>query len=520
MRAWLLLILFLVLPATRAQEVALRQGALRGERVHSVVRFLGIPYARPPLGERRWQAPAPVPAGSGVIDARGFSAACLQPASRFVAAPAGFSEDCLTLNVWTPSLDGELPVMVWLHGGGFRTGSNVFPGEVLAEQGVVVVSPNYRLGPLGFFFHDALDSRVANYGLLDMELALRWVQDNIARLGGDRERVTVFGVSAGGQAVNLLMSSPRTAGLFQRAIAQSGYGTWALPRTATAPAPAPRAMDGSPARSAEALAAAVVARVAAGADSAAALRALDGQRLVEALDGFQLPIVDGTSLPEEPGIRFLRGEQRDVPLLTGGNSYEGSVMPAAAIPTREFRGYLGERVAQLRVLYRDDDGSRWLRRAFGDYRYLLSARVLGDAMATVSSASWSYYVDFVADADPGNPGTAHGMDAAYLLRGHASENPAVRALTGTLRGYWLNFARHGDPNGPGLPRWPARDAENRHWQRFTEPGGETRERRLAAKLALLEHLYRRRVDGAGALPGAPARRAGPQPAPQRVRQSR
>lgn len=493
MRAILILLLLATSTSSLAQQVSIAQGNALGRLENGIYRFLGLPYSLPPVGERRWQAPVPVPAGTGEVPAQSFSAACLQQKSPYVAAPAGYSEDCLTLNIWSPSLADRRPVMVWIHGGGFRAGSNVYAGEVLARQGVVIVSVNYRLGPLGFFAHESLESDIANFGLLDLELALRWIKDNIGAFGGDPDNVTIFGVSAGGQAVNLLMASPRTEGLFHRAIAQSGYGTWALPRTEAAPRPAPRAMDGSQAPRAEALGTDLVARAQRGTQYAGDLRALDGQSLVNTVEGFQLPIVDGTSLPEEPGIVFLRGEQRNVPYMTGGNSFEGSVMTAANISSNTFRTYLADKVSPARQLYANDKEELWLARLFGDYRYVLSARVLGRSMANTGSPAWLYYVDFLPPGQEDQPGTRHGMDAAYLLGMGRSGDPDTRALTALLQGYWVNFARHGDPNGAGLPRWPAYGGGNLRWMVFTGPGSASQAGVIAAKLDLADSLYRRRV---------------------------
>ena len=232
----------------RAAEAPL--GAYEGTVENGVNAFRGIPYAMPPTGQRRWQPPQSVRKHEGVRQALDFGPACPQAG---VDRPT--DEDCLTLNIWTPAVDDNArPVMVWIHGGGFRAGAGDVPGELFAARDVVFVSINYRLGPLGFFSHPAIGSRVANYGLLDMVMALEWVRENIAAFGGDPGRVTIFGLSAGGMAVSLLLVSEAAAGLFRGAIAQSGYGTWALPRTAHAPTPAPLGMDLNRAASAESLA--------------------------------------------------------------------------------------------------------------------------------------------------------------------------------------------------------------------------------------------------------------------------
>ncbi|MFM8356403.1 MAG: carboxylesterase family protein, partial [Gammaproteobacteria bacterium] len=380
--------------------------------------------------------PAPVAAWSGVRPADAYGPACLQTAVAGQPALAT-SEDCLSLNVWAPAdarPGAKLPVMVWIHGGGFRQGSSQIDGAALARHGVVLVSINYRLGPLGFFAHPALDLPDSNLALLDMVAALRWVRTEVAAFGGDADNVTVFGVSAGGMAVELLMVHPPAKGLFHKAIAQSGYGTWALLRARGAPRPAPLDMNlaSAPAESAEAAATALTAKVSADARTPAALRALDGQALVDALAGFQLPIVDGRSLPEEPAILFERGQQHAVPVILGGNSFEGAVMPGSAITFEQYTGWLGHRLADVERLYADDfvrSRDLGLMRAFGDQRYLVATRLMGDAMARVGAPAWLYYIDYVREADRAQlPGTPHGADATLLFSGHLAADAPTRAV--------------------------------------------------------------------------------------------
>ena len=489
--------LLALLPATAAAAVATtEQGQYRGVQADWGWTFLGLPYARPPLGNLRWRPPQPAAPHEGVRAASDYGPAC--PQSQ--AGPlniAATSEDCLTLNVWTPALDGgKRPVMVWIHGGGFRAGSGRIAGEVLAAQDVVVVSLNYRLGPLGFFSHEALDSREANFGLLDLVLALQWVRANIGQFGGDPGNVTVFGVSAGGMAVSLLMVSPQAEGLFHRAIAQSGYGTWALPRTRHAPEAPVRSMALGPPPSAQAIAEGFVAKVSGEAATADGLRALDGAALAEAVEGFHLPLVDGAALPEEPGLLFAEGRQHDVPLITGGNSNEGSVMPASGISVPQFAGYYPDGQAQAERLYAEDFQRGYEQgwaRMFGDNRYLLAARVAGAGMGHVDSPAWLYYLDFVPAERRGEwLGTPHGYDAAILFAGTASEDPAERALAARLQAFWVQFARTGDPNGDGEPAWPRHDRQSDRWMRFSS---EDRAQAgvIAGKLDLLESHYRRRV---------------------------
>ena len=479
-----------------AAVVTTEQGQFRGVRADWGWTFLGLPYARPPLGDLRWRPPQPAAVHEGVKAASGYGPMCPQSRAgqRGIAAA---SEDCLTLNVWTPGVDdGKRPVMVWIHGGGFRAGSGRIAGETFAVRGVVTVSFNYRLGPLGFFSHEALESREANFGLLDMILALRWVQANIAQFGGDPGNVTIFGVSAGGMAVSLLMVSPQAEDLFHRAIAQSGYGTWALPRTRHAPQGDVLSMGFAPPLSAEGIAQGLVAQVADGPATESGLRALDGAALAEAVEGFHLPLVDGGTLPEEPGLMFAQGRQHDVPLITGGNSNEGSVMPASGISAAEFVGYHRDGQAAVERLYAEDyrlGPEQGVARMFGDNRYLLAARVAGAGMDNVDSPAWLYYLDFVPAEQSGEwRGTPHGYDAAILFAGAQSEDPTERALASRMQAFWVQFARSGNPNGDGEVAWPRYDRQRDRWLVFSnEDRAEAGV--IAAKLDLLESHYRRRV---------------------------
>ena len=479
-----------------AAVVTTEQGQVRGAQADWGWTFLGMPYARPPLGDLRWRPPQPAVAHEGVRAASAYGPACPQPRAGQRGLDAT-SEDCLTLNVWTPGLDdGKRPVMVWIHGGGFRAGSGRIAGEALAARDVVTVSFNYRLGPLGFFSHEALESQEANFGLLDMVLALQWVRANIDRFGGDPGNVTIFGVSAGGMAVSLLMVSPQAEGLFHRAIAQSGYGTWALPRTRHAPQAKVLSMAMGPPPSAERIAHGLVAKVTDQPATPSSLRGLDGTALAEAVEGFHLPVVDGASLPEEPGLLFAQGRQHDVPLITGGNSNEGSVMPASGISVAEFAGYHQDDQAAVERLYAEDyrrGGEQGVARMFGDNRYLLAARVAGAGMGHVDSPAWLYYLDFVPAERRGEwLGTPHGYDAAILFAGAQSEDPAERALASRMQEFWVQFARTGDPNGEGEPAWLRYDRGTDRWIVLsTTDRAETGV--IADKLDFLEAHYRRRA---------------------------
>jgi para-nitrobenzyl esterase len=414
------------------------------------------------------------------------------------------TEDCLSLNIWTPADaagDAGLPVMVWIHGGGFRSGSGRDPvshGEHLAREGVVLVTLNYRLGALGFLAHPLLETGAddepwANYGLLDMVAALGWVQRNIAAFGGDPSRVTIFGESAGGMAVHLLMVVPQAEGLFHQAIGMSGYGTWPMPRVGsmtgpTAPKGAPRA---------ETVAETLVERATApGAPPVTAeeLRGIPAGRLATAVDGLHIPVVDGRVVPEEPGILFARGEQHDVPFMTGGDSFDGAVMPWAGIPVEGYLASFGDDLPRLRDLYAEDfavSEQLGANRLFGDARYVLAARYLAKQMKTVDSPGYLYYYAFVPGAQRSEwPGAPHGSELGPLF-GHVEDEDA-REVGRTLRAYWVNFARTGDPNGPGLPEWPAYEDASDGWLLIGEQAG-ARTGVIRERLDLLEGRYLERV---------------------------
>ncbi len=482
--------------AEPAENVVLApRGAYEGTLENGAHAFRGIPYGLSPAGDWRWRPPRAAPKHEGVRQALDFGPPC--PQSRG-ARPA--NEDCLTLNVWTPAVDDNArPVMVWIHGGGFVAGSGDVQGELFAARGVVFVSINYRLGPLGFFGHPALEGPVANFGLLDMVTALEWVRDNISAFGGDPGRVTVFGVSAGGMAVSMLLANDAAQGLFHGAIAQSGYGTWALPRTVNAPAPAPLDMYLNPAQSAELLARQLIDRVSPDAETAEELRALDALALMRAVEGFHLPLVDGATLREEPGILFLAGEQHDVPVMTGGNSFEGMIMPVSGISVEEYVRIWDVDYPAARTLYRDDfDKSPEIgvKRLFGDNRYLLAARTLALGMARKSSPAWLYYLDLPVFGPPyDSPGAPHGYDRRLLFSGADLPDAGQRALAGRLLGYWLDFARNGNPNRKARLQWPEYREDDDRWLVFGIRD-EVRRGIARERLDFIEARYRQRIRSA------------------------
>ena len=478
-------------PAT--SNVQTRQGAIQGTLENGVYGFRGIPYAEPPVGALRWRPPQPAGKRPGIRKAHGFGPICPQVSDGQFA-----HENCLTLNIWTPGLDdGARPVLVWIHGGGFRAGSGNVPGELFAARGVTFVSINYRLGPLGFFAHPSLGGRAANFGLMDMVAALEWIRENIAAFGGDPGRVTVFGLSAGGMAVSLLLVSDAAQGLFHGAIVQSGYGTWALPRTANAPFPAPLGMDLQSGESAESLAQALIGRVSRTARTARELRALDAMALMEAVQGFHLPVVDGATLREEPGIVFRAGEHHQVPVITGGTSFEGSVMPYSGFSGDWYRRMWGEEFPAAQALYREDfdiDPELGILRMFGDNRYLAAARTLAAGTAGRGSPAWLYYLDLpVAGPLDQSPGTPHGYDGRLLFAARGQGDAAQRALARRFTGYWLDFARTGNPNGRSRLHWPEYSTEQDNWLVFGSED-EMRNGVMQERLDFINARYQRRVE--------------------------
>lgn len=483
------------------------QGKYQGLEVDGVNAFLGIPYADSAAGENRWKPPVPLPAHDDIRPSTELGPACLQ-----TRAKRETSEDCLSLNIWTPELNGQKrPVMVWIHGGGLRSGSNDIAGQVLADSSqyrnaAVIVAINYRLGPMGFFAHRSLKDKNANFGLLDTIAALEWVQTNIASFGGDPDNVTIFGVSAGGMAVNMLMTSSLSEGLFHKAIAQSGYATWPLAHTRHARRRAALGLDGSELIRAERQSNTLIKYVSQLKQTKEMLYELPGQKITDALHGFQLPYVDGQSLKAEPGIRFAQNKQHKVPFITGGASNEGTVIGGFGVTAEEFALGFGSDAKILRKLYETDfnrdDNAGWTR-VFGDTRYVLSAKVLGETMARRQPDTWLYYIDFIPESFKTKwIGTPHGMDGWLLFNGHTSKEPDIQELTENLRSYWLNFAHTGNPNGmraapaenaqQSLPEWPSFTNDSKHWQVL----GATitpKQDVIGEKLDLLTRRYERRT---------------------------
>jgi len=460
------LLLSAKLMAQQPAPVRVEQGLVQGIYEDGLTVYKGIPFAAPPVGELRWRAPQPAAKWEGVRQATQFAPSPIQGGN----PPSGKSEDCLYLNIWTPakSANDRIPVLVWIYGGGFNAGATsetVYSGEKLAKKGVVLVSIAYRVGQLGFMAHPELsaenDKRVSgNYGLLDMIAGLQWIQKNIAAFGGDPDKVTIFGESAGGIAVSMLCASPLAKGLFHGAISQSG-GSFGPPRPTTYPGENMKKL-----RDAEAAGEEYVKS--AGYTSIADLRKLDASKL-PAIRGLAWPIIDGYVIPDDQYKLYEAKKYNDVPILVGYNSDEG----ASFFPPRVPQDYINS------VKTRFGPFADALLKAYpvGDTSVPKTARDLSrDAAFGWHTWSWArlqaktgkskvyyYYFDQHPEREPGSPrygyGSPHGQEVAFVFQ-HVNPNSPDASSTDeqiseAMATYWTNFAKYGNPNGNGVPEWPS-----------------------------------------------------------------
>lgn len=470
---WLLLLALTGPTSAVDNTVRVQSGLLAGtaSAVPGVRVFKGIPYAAPPVGDLRWRAPQPPVKWDGVRKADKFSDSCVQNLARSrnpwtaeFMVQNGASEDCLSLNVWTAakSASARQPVLVWIHGGAFTEGSGevaIYDGAELARKGVVVVTINYRLGVFGFLTHPELTKESGhqasgNYGLLDVLAALEWVQKNIAIFGGDSQLVTIAGQSAGASAVHALTASPLAKGLFHRAIAESGSGLGRRNRNL-----AEAEQDG------------VKFAAAKSASSIRELRALSAQDLTGGGMRFG-PVVDGWFLPAEIAAIFAQGKQNDVPMLTGLTADEGSAAPTyGKLPADEFKKQAQQRFGDLAETFlkfypsHDEALSSTSQKQSAREQGLISMHLWAAERERTSKApAWTYY--FARPIPwPEQPQYAafHSSEIPYVFGNlkllHRPWEPIDHQLSATMMGYWVNFATMGDPNGPGLPRWPAFNAQ-------------------------------------------------------------
>jgi para-nitrobenzyl esterase len=455
-------------PPESELEVAIDTGRLRGAMIDGVAAFKGIPYAAPPVGEWRWRPPQPVAAWTGVREAVDYGPFCAQPQSEFLWFELDvISEDCLTLNVWSPDLSpaAGLPVMVWIHGGGYSQGTGNVPrlnSPTLAKQGVLLVTINYRLALFGFMVHPAVlashpeDPR-GNYGLLDSIAALQWVQRNIAAFGGDPDNVTIFGESAGAGLVNLLMVMPRAKDLFHRAISQSAsVGLAAEQRVDRRVGFRPAGLK---------VGEAFVKNLKLGEtdDLAATLRSLSTEELLTGMgerDRFT-PLVDDDVIPGQPALLYGAGKQHPVPYITGGVSWEASL--GRMIGGGFSPAFAAKLVpdADKQRLYPGLEGDALDDAIFSDLIALSGSRYVAENMSRIEQPVYRYHFSYLAEDRRGRqPGVAHADDIAFVMQTLDAERDLEtitdqdREVSQLISAYWIQFARTGNPNRDGLPEWP------------------------------------------------------------------
>ena len=460
--------------------------------------YKGIPFAAPPVGDLRWRAPQPAPHWEAVRKADAFGPTCTQGNGN------GSSEDCLYLNVWTAakSANEKRPVMVWIYGGGYNTGSGsqaMYDGEALAKKGAVIVTLNYRLGALGFFSYPELtkesDRRgAANFGVMDAIAALEWVQKNIAQFGGDPKRVTIFGESAGAGMVANLMVTPKAKGLFQRAIGESSaWSTATVARLNTL---------------AEAEQAGAKLADTVGAKSLAELRAKPSEAILKGGRGSG-PVVDGWLIPEDPGAVFSAGKQIDVPVLTGSNRDEsfGNARSADDFIQQARKKY-GDLADQYLKLYPAGSDEQARESAFLSGRDEMAFVMRSWARLASKGKTKSYVYYFTQQRPPATNGkeggtfapgphgsATHVSEILYVFNHLDNSRPwtdADREVADTMSSYWVNFATAADPNGKGLQKWAPYDGAGKNVMVFGKAPEGTQaptEEQLAFFKSYFDKLY-------------------------------
>ena len=515
-----------------------------------ILQVNGIPFAAPPVGDLRWRAPQPALAWDGVRDGTVFGAECVQSRSgsgEFLndllnglglnavqrhlatvvlqsAPPPEESEDCLFLNIRSANIGGAdlQPVMVWIHGGSHQTGAGsqeIYQANQLVENGVVLVTINYRLGVLGYIAHPALsadDPRgvSGNYGLLDQVAALAWIRDNIAAFGGDPNNVTIFGESAGAQSVTEIMSTPLSAGLFHKAILQSGASTYNANGLTTA-------IDGR------------LTMHEAGLDffdglvdadaTAEELRAIPAADMIahipnkRHLGGYALPTVDGVVIPKLMGEAIRDGSIHNVPILAGYNADEATLFyPSMQVPTvlvPDFPSDLDARLALLEEVYGASDAAALIELyglddpetyqsaetdMLGDDLFGVHMRHLAAANTAQGAPSYLYHFTRVTPSKTQTIGAFHAAEIFFVFGSHSPLSALTdedKGLTEAMGMYWTNFAKTSDPNGAGLTPWPLYSPDTDQWITFN-PSIEVATGVRAEKLDIMERALVTRIEAA------------------------
>ena len=516
-------------PAVSAPEVTTASGVLEG--IHfgpgrSEVAFLGIPYAAPPIGNRRWLPPQPASNWSGIRSAKQFAPTCPQLPSSWWPEMAGrerleTSEDCLYLNVWTTNLPEAMkqPVMVWIHGGGNVEGSSQIPplAPALARRGVVVVTVEYRLGVLGFLAHPALTAESrhhssGNYGLLDQIAALEWVRHNIAAFGGDPNSVTIFGESSGAEDVCHLLVSPLSVGLFHKAILESSVCFDSVYSALTIP---PDFYGNHRLGEALGIRLSSALGIANDTNALASLRALAPDKLLEAAHNLMSAdfdvIVDGWVVQNQPAITFKMRRQALVPVLVGSNADETTVFgkpsPLATTDSRpknvaqyrqwlanEFREFAND-VWKVYPATSDAEVENVLVRMQTDYGYGFGSYALAKAMSDAGQPAYLYYFTYVGRDPFAVLGAFHSEEMMFIGDTYWKSwvpNSDDEKLSKIMGEYWVQFAKSGNPNRRGLPEWPLYKEKS---GRCMELGREVKSRSVPHKngYAVFERILKSRL---------------------------
>jgi para-nitrobenzyl esterase len=468
-----------------APEIKTKAGILRGVTEGDVSSFKGIPYAAPPVGEFRWRPPQPVRPWEGIRDAGKYGPSCAQ--GGWGAAPGaiqeGSSEDCLYLNLWTPAGSkpgAKLPVMVWIHGGGFVGGSGQTSGDQFAKNGVILVTINYRLGRLGFFAFPALSKEhpeepTGNYGYMDQIAALQWIKENITAFGGNPDNVTIFGFSAGGVSVHSLMTIPAAKGLFHKVISESGGGRDGVLTG--------RPIDKENADlfytvSAETIGINFARKKGIEGTDAAALAKLRALKVEEIVDGGQEtdgqggprtysgPILDGKLVVETAESAYKAGRQAKVPLMIGNCSAEiGGAFVINSTTKEELFSKFGELEGEAKAAFDPEENKEFaeVQTKFNtDWVWGEPARMTAKSFVAQGEPVYMYQFGYVpaTQRERARYGAGHGSEVAFVFntlnarRGAGEPTTEEKNLALLMNRYWTNFAKTGNPNGDGLPLWP------------------------------------------------------------------
>ncbi len=457
-------------PVTTKVEVT--GGTIEGMEQDGILTYKGIPFAAPPVGDLRWKAPAPVQPWTGIKKAAAFCNGCMQAANA-MGNTAPVSEDCLYINVWTPAkkTDEKLPVIYWVHGGGYSGGSTSTPmydGMGFAKKGVVLVSVAYRLGPFGFLAHPELSMESGNgsgnYGIIDMVEGLKWVKDNIANFGGDPSNVTIFGHSAGGAAISLLAATPLTKGLFHRAICMSGGSFSPLMKENQAGIglglPTLKLAESNGEQFLKDLGVADI-------KAARALSAEDIQgKLPGGMGGMKFrPVADGYAISNDLYSLYMAGNFNDTPVLLGHTSNEmGSFGGNQNITKADFEKQIKEQYGKEAEIIlsgyphsTDAEATKASRDLRNDNSFSWNTWTWSRLQSQKGkNRAYQYYFDYNPKAP--DAGSGHGSDVPYAfqtLGGPTAPSEEDLKLSDMISTCWVNFAKTGDPNGQGLPEWPA-----------------------------------------------------------------